>query len=225
MLAVPMYADTFANCSATATDSMGNVQPWACPDNWQKNLDSSFMVGKGTLTINILNYLFVSVLTPTGLSIQYSGERSTSATETFLITGGSADGTLAGTYGFDYFAHIVNGAVAETYESNIPFCGCGPTGTRPISIPFTFGVPFTLSMADDFVFSETTPRLGPDAGYSSMEDVTSFNGTLSVLDSNGHVVSNAAIAEVPEPASYLLFATALVLIGWRALRILSSRRI
>jgi hypothetical protein len=87
-----------------------------------------------------------------------------------------------------------------------------------VAVPFTFGVPFPLTLADDITFEGRALNPGP---VSAIDDLTSVYVTLHVFDDSGNPVSGASIAEVPELSSLTLLIT---VVGLGLLRI-SGRRI
>jgi len=52
-LTLPAYADGFASCTATVTDSVGNVQPWNCP-HWSAFISESSITASGLVCVPIL---------------------------------------------------------------------------------------------------------------------------------------------------------------------------
>src|ERR1035438_2524786 len=141
---LPVRAD-LAYCTATATDSSGNVQPWQCPE-WSDFISESSITASGSsLNAQLDNYMLGAEVPAAGLVIQYQGELSTSSSGEFVISGGSGTGQLRGFDYSDLFAYFDNSAASEVYSSNFVY----PTrGGGPVTIPFTFGVPFTLTLAD-----------------------------------------------------------------------------
>jgi hypothetical protein len=138
------------------------------------------------------------------LLIQYSGESKTSTTGEFIISGGSGAGVLIGTANGDFFAHREGVANAgETYVSNFVQPGGGPY-SKTVILPFTYGVPFVLTLEDDMVFSGSTSLFG----YSELEDVTSVDVTFAIFDdSHRGPVPGAFISAVPEVSSAWLLVT------------------
>jgi hypothetical protein len=201
---LPIYADDFAFCSATATDTSGNVQPWNCPDNWQRGLRSFIKAGGNTVSVDLTNYIWPSFSAPPGLTIDYNGESKTSAIGEFVISGGSGTGNLMGIIVDDYAAFAIGiASYSEVYSSNFVYPLPGLGMGQMVTFPFTFGVPFTLTLADDIRFGGGAHN----GGESTMEKVTVLSGSLTIFDANGNPVPGATISEVPEVSSAWLLLT------------------
>jgi hypothetical protein len=198
----PARAD-IAYCDATATDALGNVQPWTCSAGWLRGSGSYIRASGNVLNVSLMNYIWPMVTPSPGLTVQCTGEVSTSSSDELMITGGSGTGELMGYAMWDYAAwHNGRGSAgaSEVFLSNFVY----PTrGGEIITIPFIFGVPFFLTISDDIQFSlsATYPY------YSEFEDVTSVAATLNVFDNNGNPVPDALISSVPEVSSLGLLAT------------------
>jgi hypothetical protein len=126
----------------------------------------------------------------------------------------------------DFFAYFVNSSASEGYSSN--FVGWTKYPYTPlVTIPFTFGVPFVLTLADNITFSGSTAgRFSQNEG-SFIEDITAVDVTYTVFDSDGIPVNGATIAEVlvPEVSSAWLLITMAAWLGLcRALRGLPSAK-
>ena len=104
--------------------------------------------------MDLHNYIWYDFVAPPGLSIQYSGQTATSSSAEFVVQGGSGSGQLMGTVWVDYAAwHWGRGpaGASEVYDSNFVWPR-GVHGRQLLVFPFTFGVPFTLRLADDIKF-------------------------------------------------------------------------
>ncbi|HLK63265.1 MAG TPA: hypothetical protein VKU19_07485 [Bryobacteraceae bacterium] len=204
LVTLPASANV-AYCTGTATDALGNVQPWDCGSAWLRN-NYSFV---SPLDSSLGNYVSFSFVVPAGLDVKIHGEVETSSSGEFVISGGSGTGSLAGIATGDYTASCGFRTVCqaeETYYSNFvqpPF----PTVVAPFS--FTFDVPFVLTISDDIVFSA---EYGFSQGDLFFEDATDVFVNFRVLDANGDPVPGAQILQIPEPYSVVPSATGVGLI-------------
>ena len=144
-----------------------------------------------------------------GVFTQYVAETETSASGEFVIRGGSGTGELIANGGNDSIG-VFNGVnVNEVFTSN--FLAPLPirNGNQIVTIPFTFGVPFVLTVSDDMQLSAAT-----GVGRAlEVEDGTFWNALFSVYDSNGNHVADASISEVPEVSSIWLLVAVLGVVG------------
>ena len=222
LISLPAYAD-IAFCSGTITDSSGFIQPWSCGSRWLSGLGSSITASGSNIHVNLVNYIWYDFAPPPGFLLEYSGETQTSATEEFVITGGTGASELRGLARGDYAAwHWDHGpaGASETYISNFVYPGMGVNYSDLVTVPFTFGVPFTLSLSDDIRFSG-------NANYpydSDLEDITTVYLDLSVFGADGNPVPGASISAVPEMSSLGLTAALLAGFGGASLRRRWARR-
>jgi hypothetical protein len=199
LAALPVRADF--TCTAIATDTLGNVQSWQCPQ-WQNLVSqSSITWSVSGLTVQLVNDIQGDIEAPAGLEIHYQGDMSTSSTDEFVISGGSGTGQLLGLELSFPFGYSGNSSAMDTFNSNFPLF---PDSSGPVEIPFTFGVPFTLTLSNTLSFSGDTPS----GGVSILEaDIETYAYYTKIVDSNGNLVPGASISEVPEPSSLALLLT------------------
>jgi hypothetical protein len=210
-LSAPAARADIEYCSGTATDSSGNVQSLSCPANFLNVLGSSITASNGTLRATLINYIGPTTFSASsGVFTQYVAETETSASGEFVIRGGSGTGELIANGGNDSIG-VFNGVnVNEVFTSNfLPAPLPTRNGNQIVTIPFTFGVPFVLTVSDDMQLSAAT-----GVGRAlEVEDGTFWNALFSVYDSNGSPVPDASISEVPEVSSIWLLVAVLGVVG------------
>src|ERR1035438_2928846 len=197
LAALPVRSDL--ECTGFTIDSSGNQQPWQCPPLSPGLLshtsESSIGLSEGVLSVDFFTSLIVDIEAPAGLDIIYQGESSTSSTGEFVVSGGSGTGELIG---FDYSGEDGYGSNGEVDDFLTSDFGLATT------LPFTFGVPFTLTLADTLTFrGDSAISSNQNWGYEHYVDITYTN----IVDSNGNLVPGASISEVPEPSSLAFLVT------------------
>jgi hypothetical protein len=187
----------------------------------------------GFANTSILDYpMFSPPFTFTSASV------TEDVSETLIVLGGSGPATLVLDFGLmgqgiddtnsESSASMTFSGTAGTFTAGtfttcppnlsgvlfvIAFACSGPQGYQPesASIPVTFGVPFS------FTEHLTISVSGIDASFTNVQNPTgAFLVDYSVLDQGGNSVDGASLAEVPEPASFLLMLPIFGLIAWRS---------
>jgi hypothetical protein len=195
---------------------LGNVESVSCPPGWLSRLESSISPAGGGLHVTLANYIGpVAFPTTPGVLTQYIGESETSASGEFVITGGSGAGELIARGGNDSAGYIDGMSVSEAYTSNFLPYPDPYRMTDIVTVPFTFGVPFALTVGDDMKFS------GASTGRAlSIEDGSFWDAYFFVYDSDGNRVPGAIISgvsevsAVPEASSIWLLFTSVVGFGF-----------
>jgi hypothetical protein len=219
VLIVPLRADVMVSgsCEGFVKDPSGNITSTPCTLPYGPGLGAS-----GSITsFHIQNYIhgYVQSNMP-GAMVDVEARQTASISEQVVVTGGTGSGKLIfdGTRDFDYFPDGIHavGQYPDIQSNMVTFSqfgfGFGPLHTE---VPFVFGVPLLLWITSDI---QVTGFSHYDSSYLGFETVDTWNFDLTaILDDNGQQVSLTAIraapATVPEPAGWLLVATALIITG------------
>lgn len=165
------------------------------------------------MSLSLVDSFRLTITAPPGLIVSDMGFTDTSASQVFVISGGSGAGELMGSVtgegdvtlgGFTSASHDFTGLVLPG--------AVGPMYISQTTFSFTFGVPFIFAIEDHATFRGLAGGSSPQT--SDVDLVFSAAGTLSVFDSNGNPLPNAVVSTVvPEPSSLALFFLLAVSLG------------
>jgi hypothetical protein len=244
LLTLPMAATPFAtiNCGIEyqATIS-GQITPAACEPTLYLSSRADFVLEPGRLTASfslfamghVTDSEWVDPPEPPTNWVYFRGDLYASNEITIVVRGGTGQGKLTGSRSASSESIIGASWLADseeypvfselTYTSNfLPLDVQGLPLFFPHEVPFTFDIPFTLSMSGILTF-ESAKFAYRSIGYEKLFQAETH--LSRILDANGALMPGARIelVQTPEPGTVLLLAAGLAALTLRAVSRKSAR--